>query len=162
MSLVNRNSGVDHMRLNNLLLNDRLNVLMDVVMDSLAADNRGGFLRSGSVMSDRGISVPRCILLKRGPDIPLIAVVELLVLHSSHVVVVLLRKSLPVCDGLHSGVVMMLVNLLVYGSLNMLMLVRLDMLLCDGGSDLLIDGRLVLAIVREERGNGGLCFLHCV
>lgn len=65
------------------------------------------------------------------------------------------------CDGLDSGMVMVLVNLLIDGSGHILMLVRHDVLLGGSSSNILLDGSLVLSIVREERGNGVLSFLHC-
>lgn len=162
MSLMDRNSSMNNVRLDNLLLDDGLNMLVDVVVHSLTGDDGSGLLSSGSVMSDRGIPVSSGVLLKSSLDVPLATMVELLVLHGSHVVMVLLGKDLLVCDGLHSCVVMMLVDLLVYSGLDLFMVDRLDMLLCDGTPNVLVDGGLVLAIVREERGNGVLSFLHCV
>lgn len=63
-------------------------------------------------------------------------------------------------DGLNSGVVVLLVDLLVESSCYALMLVRTNMFLSDRRPDVLVYGSLVLPIVGEEAGDGLLCFLH--
>lgn len=55
------------------------------------------------------------------------------------------------CDGLDGSMVMVLVNLLINSSGYILMLVRHDVLLGSGSSNILLNGGLVLSIVREER-----------
>jgi len=161
MGFVDRDGGVDNVGLNNLLVDDGLNVLVDVVVDTLTADDRSDLLGSTRLMGDGCVPVLGGITLKGGSDIAFITVVELFVLNGNNVVSVLLRESLLVCDGLDGRVVMVLVNLLINSSGYLLMLVRHDMLLSDGSSNILVNGGLVFSIVREERGNGLLGFLHC-
>lgn len=88
---MNRDGGVDDVGLNNLLVDDRLDMLVDVVVDTLTADDRSNLLGSASLVGDGGILVPSGITLKGGSDVAIIAVVELLVLNGNDVVGVLLR-----------------------------------------------------------------------
>lgn len=161
MCLMDGDGGVDNVRLNNLLVNDGLDMLVDVMVDTLTTDDRSGLLGSAGLVGDGCVLVPSGITLKGGSNVAIVAMVELLVLNGNDVVSVLLRKSLFVCDGLDGSMVMMLMNLLINSSGYMLMLVRHDMLLSGGSSNIFLDSGLVLSVVREERGNSVLSFLHC-
>ena len=55
---------------------------------------------------------------------------------------------------------MVLVNLLVYGGRDILMLVRPDVLVDDGRADIFVNNGLMLAAVGNERVHGLLCFVH--
>jgi len=63
-------------------------------------------------------------------------------------------------NGLHSSVVVILVNLLVYRSDDILMLVRANVLLGDGLAHILVNRRRVLPIAGDKVRNGLLGFLH--
>lgn len=160
VSLMNRNSGVDDMRLNGLLLDDRLNMFVNMVMDTLASYNRSSGGRVGGAVSLAGVSELGSLSVESGTGLLLVSMVESLVLDGNEVVVVLLRKSLLVSDGLNSCVVVLLVNLLIESSSHVLMSVRADMLLGDMRPDILIDSGLVLSIVGEEARDGLLCLFH--
>lgn len=63
---------------------------------------------------------------------------------------------------LDRGVVVILVDLLVDGSGNLLVLLRLDGLVRHSRSNGFVDGCVVVTSLTHEVGNGGLGFLHCV
>lgn len=65
-------------------------------------------------------------------------------LNSDDVVSVLLREDLTVCHGLDGGVVVVLVNLLVDGSGDLLMLGLVDGLVKDCGCNTLVDSGVVV------------------
>lgn len=69
-------------------------------------------------------------------------------------------QSLFVLDWLDRGVVMMLMHLLVNSGGQVLMTMRVNMLLGDGGADIFVDDSLVLSISREEVGGGLSSSLH--
>jgi hypothetical protein len=69
----------------------------------------------------------------------MVAVIKLTVLDGTKLSLVPLGEDLAVNDGLNSAVVVVLVNLLVYCSVDLLMLVRLDGLVGDSRSNSLVD-----------------------
>lgn len=98
---------------------------------------------------------------KLGLDLLGLIMLEAAVLHGDNVVVVLLGKNLAVLDWLHAGVVVVLVNLLVDCGDNLLTLLTLDGLVNHSGSDLLVDGGVVMAGLGHEVFDGCLCGIHC-
>lgn len=70
-------------------------------------------------------------------------------------------QSLVVLDRLDASLVVILVDLLVHGGGDVLMLMRVDVLLGDGAPDVLVNAGLVLAVLGQEAGSGLLGFLHC-
>lgn len=145
VNLVDGDSRVDNMRLNGLLVDNRLDGLVDVVVDVLTADGGCNRLRVhgldlGALVSELG-SLSSETLLNLG----VIAVLERTVLDGGKVVVVLLGENLAVLDGLDGGVVVVLVNLLVDGGLDLLVLLELMALVGDSRGDLLVDGGVVVA-----------------
>jgi len=150
VSLMNRNGGVDDMRLDSLLLDDRLNMFVNMVMNTLASYNRSSSGRVGSAVSLASVSELGSLSVKSSTGILLVSMMESLVLHGDEVVVVLLSESLLVSDGLNSCVMVLLVNLLIESSSHVLMSVRADMLLDNMRPDILVDSGLVLSIVGEE------------
>jgi len=93
-------------------------------------------------------------------DMGFIAVLELAVLDAGHLVRVLFWEDLAVMDGLNRGVVVVLVYLAV-DSLGDILVVRfVNMLVLDGGVHGLVDGGIMLSILRKEVCNCGLCFIH--
>ena len=77
-------------------------------------------------------------------DLSSVTVVKLAALYSDEVVCVLLRKDLTVGDGLDRGVVVVLVNLFVDGSEDLLVLGLVDGLVEDGRCDTLMDGGVMV------------------
>jgi hypothetical protein len=102
-----------------------------------------------------------CLLLDK---IPLggvvVAVVELTVLDSTKLSLMLFGKNFTVDDGLNSAVVVVLVNLLVYGSVDFLVYMRLDGLVCDSRSNSLMDCGVMVARTVGEVGKSCLDFVH--
>lgn len=176
VSLMDRDSRVDDMRLDGLLLDDRLNMFVNMVMNTLASDNRSSRGRVGGAVSLAGVSELGSLAVEGGTGLLLVAMVESLVLDRDEVVVVLLGtrgvssrsytgaienlQSLLVSNGLNGCVMVLLVNLLVEGSSHLLMSVRTNMLLGDMRPDILVNSGLVLSIVGEEARDGLLCLFH--
>lgn len=108
-------------------------------------------------------------------DVRVIAVLELAVLNTGHVVRVLFWENLTVMDRLDGGVMVVLVNLTVDRLGDILVTGVVDMLFLDGrvhslqpvrrdqqGGEgtYLVDGGIMLSILGEETSNCGLCFIH--
>jgi hypothetical protein len=91
VSLVDGDGGVDDVRLDSLLLDDRLDVLMDVVVNTLARDGGSSLGRVCGAVCLSCVSVLGSFSLESSPSVFLLAVVEGLMLHRDKVVVVLLR-----------------------------------------------------------------------
>lgn len=91
--LVNGNSGVDNVRLDSVLLNNRLNVLVDVVMHSLASNGRSSGGSMSRLVSRSSVLELRMFPVKGILGLPLVSVVESLVCDGDDVVVVLLRAG---------------------------------------------------------------------
>ena len=73
-------------------------------------------------------------------------------LHANHVVRVLFWEHLTILDWLNRGMIMVLVDLSVNGSLSLLMTVLANFLIHDGGSHLLMDGGVMVTslLPRQE------------
>lgn len=156
VNLVDRDGGVDNVRLDGLLVDDGLDGLVDVVVDVLTADGgcnrlRVHSLELGALVSELGSLSGEALL-----DLGVVAVLERAVLDGGKVVVVLLGENLTVLDGLDGSVVVVLVNLLVDGGLDLLVLLELVALVGDSGSDLLVDSGVVVSRLGHEFLNGGL------
>lgn len=65
-------------------------------------------------------------------------------------------------DGLDGSLMMMLMHLTINSCSHLLMLLRVDMLLSDWVANIFIDDSIVLSILGDDLGNGGLSFLHVV
>jgi hypothetical protein len=102
-----------------------------------------------------------CLLLDK---IPLggfmVAVVEFTMLDSAELGLMLFGKDLTVDNRLNSAVVVVLVNLLVYGSVDLLVYMRLDGLVGDSGSNSLMDCGVMVARTVGEIGESCLNFVH--
>jgi len=139
VDLVNGNSGVDDSLLNDLLLDDRLNSLVDVDVlvfcDKLRLDDMGVLdlgLRAG-------VAELSLLLGETSLYALLVVVVELAVLDSRLLVLVALRQDFLVLDRLDGGVVDVLVLVLVDNSLYVFLLLALDVLVHNGGGHVLVD-----------------------
>jgi len=161
VNLMDRNGGVDNIRLNSLLLDDRLDGLMDVVVDVLATDG-------GSLALAVGVSIHNALVLELGLLLNkvalgsvMVAVVKLAVLDGAELSSVLFRKDLTILDGLNGTVVMVLVYLLIDRGLNLLMRVGLDDLMLDSRSNSLVDGCVVVSRLGHEVSDSCLGLIHC-
>jgi len=127
------------------LLDNGLDGLVDVVVDVLAGNDGSGGTGLGDLALNALVRELSSLTLKTRSYLLRVAVLEMPVLDTGKLVLVLLREDLTVEDGLHRGVVVVLVNLLVDGGLDLLMEVLVEGLVGDGGSDLLVDGGVVVA-----------------
>lgn len=93
VSLVNGHGGVDDVGLDCLLLDDGLDVLMDVVVDTLTGDDRGSVGGVCGLVGSRGVLELRSLAVKSISSLALVAVVESLVLGGDHVMMMLLRTA---------------------------------------------------------------------
>lgn len=145
VDLVDRNSGVDDVRLNCLLVDDGLDRLVDVVVNVLTSDRGGNRLSVTLGALSTLVTELGGLGLETVGNISVVAVLNLAVLDSAKVVVVCLGKDLTVLDGLDRGVVVVLVDFLVNGSLHVLMAFSVDGLVGDGRGNLLVNSGVVVA-----------------
>lgn len=124
-----------------------------MVVNVLASDGRGLLLNHLLSSLHSLVAELRSLLLETGTDGRIITVVDLTSLGGSDAVAMLLGENLTVFDGLDGCVVVVLVDLLVDGSLSLLDAGLLHRLLHDSGSDLLMDGRILVAgiVPRKEK-----------
>jgi hypothetical protein len=130
------------------------------VVDVLSANSRSDALAVGGLIDAPLVSKTGLVLNKSPLGGLSVTVVELAVLDSSKFGSVCLGEDLAVVHGLDSAVVVILVNLLVNGSVDLLVYVRLDNLMLHSGSDCLVDSGVVVAGSAHEVGDGCLCFVH--
>jgi len=160
VNLVDWNGGVDDRGLNSLLLDDRLDVLVNVVVNVLADDVSASRLRGlhiSNFTSALELSLFGCKTLA---DVVIITVLEVSLLNRGHVVFVFFWKNLFVLDRLDGSVVVVLVNLTVYNLGCILVLCSDDTLVGNGWVDSLVDRGVVLPIPGEESRNCLLCLVH--
>jgi len=161
VNLVDGNGGVDDVGLNSLLLNNRLDGLVDVVVNVLASNGGSSALAvCGGIYATLVLEASLFI-----DEVPLrgvvIAVVELAVLDSTELSSVLLRQDLTVLNRLNSAVVVVLVDLFVDGSLNLFVHMGLDNLVLNGRGNSLMDGGVVVSRLGHEVSDSCLGFVHC-
>jgi len=161
VNLVNRNSGVNNIGLNGLLLNDRLDGLMDVVVHMLTANGSSRALTMSSVVYTALVLEVSLLIDKVPLSRVVVAVVKLAVLNGAELSSVLFRKDLAVLDRLNCAVIMVLMNLLVNCSLNLLVNVRLHNLVLHSRSNGLVDGGIMVSRLRHEVGDSCLGLIHC-
>jgi len=135
VDLVDWDSGVDNRWLDSLLLDDWLDVLVDVVVNVLTSNggacngcvlnitNLAGVLELSSLSSETLLYVV------------VIAVLDVAVLNTGHLVGVLLWENLTILNWLDGGVVVILVDLTVDGSLSLINLSTGDALIGDSWVD---------------------------
>lgn len=172
--------GVDHSRLDGLLLDNGLDHLVNVVVDVLTRNGRVGGRRVLHLRDAAGALELGGFGLKPLLHMVWITVLEGAVLNGHHAVCVLLRKHLTVLHDLDRGVVVVLVHLAIDGCLHLITLSpdhllmfhgRLDYLhsrsaLASGGqghepsrSHLMHRG-VVPSVTGKEAGNCLLCLVH--
>jgi len=145
VDLMDGDSGVDDVGLDGLLLDNRLNGLVDVMMNVLAANGGSDALAlSGSFYTPFILELS--LLLDKVPlSGVVVAVIEFAVLDGTKLRRVLLWQHLAVLNWLKSAVIVILVNLLVYRCDDLFMLVRLDRLVNDRRSNCLVDSGVMVS-----------------
>lgn len=167
VSFVNRHCRVNNLWLDGLFLDHRLDVVMDVVVGALPGD--GGCCRSGMLGFVHGRRVLEFggILCQGRINVCLVTMLNRLVLSGKSIVGVLFRsvdyrsvcaqyngrdsrdslQDFLILERLHNSLMVILVDLLVDSGRNLFVLGRLDLLVHNGFSNLLVYRCLVLAIV---------------
>jgi len=161
VNLMDRNGGVDNGRLNRLLLDDGLDVLVHVVVDMLACNSLalgGGTLCLAEFAGVLELGLLGC---EAGLGVFVGAVLDVAVLDAGHLVGVLFGEDLAVLDGLDGGVVVVLVDFTVDGFGLLVDLGASYVLVLDGGVDSLVHGSFMLSILGKEVSDRCLCFIHC-
>ena len=85
---------------------------------------------------------------------------ERAVLYGDDLVMMLLWQRLRMCDRLLRGMIVILMDFLVYGSVCFIVLRLLDSLIRDGRVDLLVNGGVMLAGSRQDVLDRLLGFVH--
>ena len=93
VNLMNRNGRVDNMTLKGLLLNDRLNVFVNVMVRVLSGHDWSSGRRVCRLVGNGAVPVLASVALQEGVHIPLVSMLVRLVLHRNGVVCVLLRPA---------------------------------------------------------------------
>lgn len=157
MNLVDWYSGVDNFWLDSFLVNDRLDVFVDMMMHVFTLLH--WYLGLCVLRVYNGPLIPELSSfgLESFFDIALIAVAHFSVLHSSNVVGVLLGQNFPVSDWHDGRVVVVLVDLLVHGSDDILMASWLHSLVGHCRVDILVYGCVMVPGLVEETADGCLC-----
>ena len=137
--LVDGNSGVDDFWGDGLLVDDRLDGLVDVMVDMLALDSWCGCGGVSGLVGVGGVLELSSFSFESLTCLVVVAVMEFLVDDGLHLVVMLLGEDLLVLDWLDGGVVVILVDLAVDGFLDLLMSGGLDVLARDTWGDALGD-----------------------
>jgi len=150
VDFVDGHGGVDDLGLDDLLLDDRLDGLVNVVVHVLALDDRSTALGVLGLVDDALVPQLRLLGLESALGLLMVTVVELAVDNAANVVLVLLGENLAVMDGLDLAVVVVLVNLLVDGGGDLLVSSGLNRLVLDCRSDLLVDSGVVMAGLGHE------------
>lgn len=160
VDLMDGHSGVHDMGLDSFLVDDRLNCLMNVMMNMLASHGRHVL---GLVL---GLSSNMLVLMlslghpKLGVGVGCVSVVMGPVLYWNDVVMMLLRQNFSVVHWLHSRVVVILVDLSVGRDLSLIALVWIHSLVLDTWVNMLVHRGVVLSGLGDEVRNCGLSFLH--
>jgi len=152
---------MNNVGLDSLLVNDWLDRLVDVVMNVLSGDCWGHCLGFGGSVAGGRILELGSFLLKTLGNIMFVAMLVVAVLYSSKVVCMLFWQNLLVMHWLNGGVIMILMNLLVNGGLDVFVFCWSDSLLLNSWCYTLVDGGVMVASLAHEAGNCCLCFIHC-
>lgn len=160
VNLVDRNGGVDNVGLDNLLLDHGLNGLVNVVVDVLTANGGSSALAvCGGIYA--ALILESSLLFNEVPlSAVVVTVIKLAVLNSAELGSVLLGENLAVMNRLNSAVVVVLVNLLVDGGLDLLVCVGLDDLVLNSRGNSLMDCGVVVSRLGHEVGDSCLGLVH--
>lgn len=160
VSLVDRDGGVDDFGLDDLLVDDWLNSLVHMMVDTLASNGRSNFLSVLRVVRDRGVSELGTLLLEPHPGLVGLVMFDVAVFDVTHPMLVLLWQDFFGLDRLDRGMVVILVCLLVHGSLHMFMTRWRYTLIGNSGSGLFIDSSMVVTSLAKEITNGSFSSIH--
>ena len=119
--------------------------LVDVVMNVLACNDGGYRARLLGLANSLLVMEASSLLFETCLDSVGIAMVVFPMLNTDEVVSMLLREDFTMLNRLYGGVVVVLVDLAVYGSSGLFMLGRLDHLVRDCRSHFLVDGGVMVA-----------------
>ena len=123
-----------------------MNMMMNVLTSNDWGDGVGLFLGHTTVALELGR-----FLFEAGLDCIGIAVLMVTFLDRNDVVMMLLGKDFTVMDRLNGGVVMVLMDLTIDGSSGLLVTLLDDVLVYDGGGNLLVNrGVMVTSLVPVE------------
>lgn len=156
---VSLSSGVVAFMDGNSSVNDWLNRFMNMMVNMLALDSgcsgccMSGFTGMGGVLELGSLT------LESLASLVVIAVMELLVDHILHLVMVLFRENLLVLNWLDSGVVVVLVDLTI-NSLGELLVARRFNVLVGGSWSNALGNVGSVASFASEACDCGLCFVH--
>lgn len=143
------------------MLNTCRNVLNGTyVVDVLASDSGGNTLAVCGLLNAPLVSKACLVINKRPLGCIGIAVVELAVLNSSKLGSVLLGENLTIQHRLDGAVVVILVNLLVDGCVDLLVYVGLDDLVLNSGGYSLVDSGVMVTRAAHEVGDSCLGLVH--
>jgi len=160
MNFVDRDGSVNNRWLDRLLLYNRLDIFVDVVVHMLACD-RGGDRRAVLCLADCvGILELGLLSSKAFFNVGVVAVLEVAMFDIGHLVSVLFWEYLAVLDGLDGSVMVVLMNFSIDGRGGLLVSSGLDSLVLHSGVDFFVDGSFMLSILGEEVSNCCLCFFH--
>ena len=117
--------------------------LMDVVVDVLASNDGSNGVTLFLLHTTRTLEL-LSLLFETCLDSLRVAMLMVTLLDANHVVRVLLGQNLTIFDGLDRGMVVILVDLTVDGSGCLLMALLHNVLVYDGGSNLLVNSGVVV------------------
>jgi len=160
VDLMNGDSSVNNIGLDNLLLYDWLDGLVDVVVHMFTSDGWCDALALGGSLYNALILELSLLLDKVPLGRVVIAVVKLAVLYGTKLSSVGLGKDLTVVNRLYCAVVVILVNLLVNSSVDLFVLVRLDGLVCYSWGNGLMDSGIMVTRLLGEVGEGCFDLIH--
>lgn len=159
--LMNRDGGVDDLGLDSLLVDDRLDGLMDVVVDVLTRHCRCGSLGVRGIGDDALVLELGSLLCYSPLRLVMVAVVKLAALDGGNIVLVLLGKNFPVLNGLYGMVVVILVNLLLDSGVDFFVLRGLHSLVHDGRLHLFVNSGVVVTGLVQKPADCFLSLVHC-
>lgn len=128
----------------------------------MLASNSGISTLAVSSIGNNTLVLKSCLLLSKGTlCVVMVTVVEFSVLNSAKLCSMLLGENLAVLHWLDSAVVVILVNFLVDGSVDLFMYVRLDNLLLYGWGDGLVHSGVMVTRLAHEVADCCLGLIHC-
>lgn len=146
VDFVDRDGSVHNTGLHRLLLNDRLNTLVDMMMHMLSRHR----WRCRACVLCFSYFLPvlelRCFRFESLGNVIIISMLDVAVLDAPYLVGVRLGKHLLVLDGLDGGMVVVLVNFAVHGGGDIFVAGWGDILMLNGRVDGLVDSGVVLSI----------------
>ncbi len=153
VDLVDGVGGVHNVLLVDLTVDDRLDVLMNVVVDVLACNSWSRFLNMLRRADVAGVLKLASLPLKLTLDLVVTTVPDLPSLYWSDLLGMSGRCGGLVADWLGGGMVVVLVDLAVDDLLVLVALGLRDVLVLDGWVDGLVDGGVCLAVAVKEGGD---------